>query len=64
MTRGVIWLLGTLLLSGLFIFALSGICSNASIFPSFTGYFCPKPRMKLITVPQNPAFKDVEQKKN
>lgn len=64
MSRGVIWLLGTLLLSGLFIFALSGICSNASIFPSLTGYFCPKPRMKLITVPQNPTSKGVEQKKN
>lgn len=64
MNRGVIWLLGTLLLSGFFIFALKGICSNTLIFPRLTGYFCPKPRMKLITVPQNPAYEGVEKKKN
>ena len=64
MTRGVIWLLGTLLLSGLLIFALSGICSNTSVFSTLTGYFCPKPQVKLITVPQNPASEWVEKKKN
>lgn len=64
MNRGVIWLLGTLLLSGLLIFALKGICSNTLIFPRLTGYFCPKPRVKLITVPQNPAYEGMEKKKN
>ena len=64
MTRGVIWLLGALFLSGLFIFALTGICSNTLIFPTLTGYFCPKPRMKLITVPQNPAPEGMERQKN
>ena len=60
MSRGVIWLLGTLLLSGLFIFALNGICTKTLIFTRLTGYFCPKPRMKLITVPQNPAPEGAE----
>ena len=64
MTRGVIWLLSALLLSGLLIFALNRICSNTLIFPTLTGYFCPKPRMKLITVPPNPKSEGVERQKN
>ncbi len=60
MTRGVVWLLGALALSGLLIFALNGICSKPLIFPRLSGYFCPRPLPESMT--PRPASEGAERR--
>lgn len=51
MLRGFLWLAGTLILAGLLLLSLSGICGSPGRFPGLSRYFCNRP----LPAPPRPA---------
>jgi len=42
MVRGLRWLVGALVLAGLLVLALRGLCRSPEGFPALARYFCPR----------------------
>ena len=62
MLRGMRWLIGALLVAGVMLVALNGICSRPSGFSGVAGFFCPRP--KAVIGPRVPLEPPAAQKRN